>query len=149
MHRPPYILTHETGHVLANLSDEYTYTNPYPGFPTTEEPNTTQQTNRTLIKWNAWISPARPFPRRIPPATVSLGCLRAPTTTHQLVSPGSSIASCASWSPFLQRLQRSPGAGHLSAGAARGWLFPRQHELLGFHHASPGLQPVPAPTRHA
>ena len=50
----PGILSHETGHVLANLGDEYT--TPYPGFPNTEEPNTTQQTNRLLIKWGAWIS---------------------------------------------------------------------------------------------
>ena len=57
---PPGILTHETGHVLANLGDEYTI--PYPGFPDTEEPNTTQQTNRLLIKWKAWISPNTPVP---------------------------------------------------------------------------------------
>jgi hypothetical protein len=56
----PGILTHETGHVLANLGDEYT--TPYPGFPNTEEPNTTQQTNRLLVKWNAWISPSTPVP---------------------------------------------------------------------------------------
>ena len=58
----PYMLTHETGHVLANLSDEYTYTNAYAGAPTTEGANTTQQTNRALIKWNAWISPSTPVP---------------------------------------------------------------------------------------
>ena len=64
----PGILTHETGHVLANLGDEYT--DPYPGFPDTEEPNTTQQTNRTLIKWNAWISTNTPIPT---PTTVGDG----------------------------------------------------------------------------
>jgi IgA Peptidase M64 len=58
------ILTHETGHVLANLGDEYT--NAAPGFPDTEEPNTTQQTNRLLIKWNAWISPSTPVPTTPP-----------------------------------------------------------------------------------
>ena len=47
------ILTHETGHVLANLGDEYTTA--YPGFPNTEEPNTTQVTNFNSIKWKAWI----------------------------------------------------------------------------------------------
>ena len=56
----PGILTHETGHVLANLGDEYT--TPYPGYPDTEEPNTTQQTNRLLVKWNAWISTNTPIP---------------------------------------------------------------------------------------
>ena len=57
---PPGILSHETGHVLANLGDEYA--TPNPGFPDTEEPNTTRQTNRLLIKWNAWISPGTPVP---------------------------------------------------------------------------------------
>jgi hypothetical protein len=56
----PGLLSHETGHVLANLGDEYT--TPNPGFPNTEEPNTTQQTNRLLIKWKAWISPSTPVP---------------------------------------------------------------------------------------
>jgi hypothetical protein len=59
-YQSPEILTHETGHVLANLGDEYTNANP--GFPKTEEPNTTQQTNRLLIKWNAWISTNTPIP---------------------------------------------------------------------------------------
>lgn len=44
---------HESGHVLANLGDEYT--GEYPGFPDTEEPNTTMQTNLNLLKWKAWI----------------------------------------------------------------------------------------------
>jgi hypothetical protein len=59
---PPGMLTHETGHVLANLSDEYTYTNAYAGAPSTEGWNTTQQTNRTLIKWNVWVSTNTPIP---------------------------------------------------------------------------------------
>jgi hypothetical protein len=56
----PYILSHETGHVLANLGDEYT--NSYPGFPNTEEPNTTRETRRDFIKWKAWISTNTPIP---------------------------------------------------------------------------------------
>lgn len=54
------ILTHETGHVLGNLGDEYTY--PYPGFSDTEEPNTTRETRRDFIKWKAWISTNTPIP---------------------------------------------------------------------------------------
>jgi hypothetical protein len=55
------ILTHETGHVLGNLGDEYT--NAYPGFPDTEEPNTTQETRPDFIKWKAWINTNRtPIP---------------------------------------------------------------------------------------
>jgi hypothetical protein len=56
----PYILSHETGHVLANLGDEYT--NSYPGFPNTEEPNTSRETRREFIKWKAWISDSTPIP---------------------------------------------------------------------------------------
>jgi len=47
------ILSHESGHVLANLGDEYTV--PFPGFPDTEEPNTTRETRPDFIKWKAWI----------------------------------------------------------------------------------------------
>ena len=60
----PEILTHETGHVVANLGDEYEDANP--GFTGPEEPNTTQETNRAKIKWNAWISPSTPIPTTPP-----------------------------------------------------------------------------------
>ncbi|MBE0540175.1 MAG: hypothetical protein IH623_02210 [Verrucomicrobia bacterium] len=53
-------VVHETGHVLAGLGDEYTLA--YPGFPDTEEPNTTRETNRASIKWNAWIAAETPVP---------------------------------------------------------------------------------------
>jgi hypothetical protein len=53
-------LAHEAGHVLAGLGDEYTA--PYPGFPDVEEPNTTRETRRDRIKWNAWIEPETPLP---------------------------------------------------------------------------------------
>jgi hypothetical protein len=49
----PQILAHESGHVLANLGDEYTLS--FPGFPDTEEPNTTRETRPDFIKWKAWI----------------------------------------------------------------------------------------------
>lgn len=55
-----YILTHETGHVLAGLGDEYTTANP--GYPDTEEPNTTRETNRAAIKWTAWIAASTSVP---------------------------------------------------------------------------------------
>jgi hypothetical protein len=54
------IPVHEAGHVLANLGDEYT--TPNPGYPDIEEPNTTRETNRAAIKWNAWISTNTPVP---------------------------------------------------------------------------------------
>jgi IgA Peptidase M64 len=62
----PDILAHEIGHVMANLGDEYTNANP--GFPNTEEPNTTQETRTNYIKWKAWIAPSTPIPT---PATAS------------------------------------------------------------------------------
>jgi hypothetical protein len=52
-------LTHEVGHVLANLGDEYD--TPYP-YPDIEEPNTTRETNRALVKWKNWIAPETPVP---------------------------------------------------------------------------------------
>jgi hypothetical protein len=54
------IVIHETGHSFGLLGDEYG--DPYPGFPDTEEPNTTTQTDRDLIKWNAWINSSTPIP---------------------------------------------------------------------------------------
>lgn len=59
------IVPHETAHTLAGLGDEYE--SPYPGFPDVEEPNTTRETNRNLVKWRAWIDPATPIPT--PPDT--------------------------------------------------------------------------------
>jgi len=64
------ILTHETGHVLANLGDEYT--NAYPGFPDMEEPNTTRETRLGFIKWKNWISTNTPVPT---PATGDYGSI--------------------------------------------------------------------------
>lgn len=54
------IPVHEAGHVLAGLGDEYPYANP--GYPDIEEPNTTRETNRVAIKWNAWIATDTPVP---------------------------------------------------------------------------------------
>ena len=53
-------LSHEVGHVLAGLGDEYE--TPYPGFTDVEEPNTTRETRREFIKWKAWINPEIPVP---------------------------------------------------------------------------------------
>ena len=54
------IAIHELGHNYAGLGDEYS--DPYPGYPDIEEPNTTRQTNRAQIKWRAWIADATPVP---------------------------------------------------------------------------------------
>lgn len=54
------IAIHEVGHSFGGLGDEYD--SPYPGFPETEEPNTTKQTNRASIKWRNWIDPFTPIP---------------------------------------------------------------------------------------
>ena len=54
------LITHECGHTLANLGDEYPYD--WSGGDNTELANTTTQTNRNLIKWKAWISTNTPIP---------------------------------------------------------------------------------------
>jgi hypothetical protein len=53
------IVPHETGHVLANLGDEYDTAFSYPD---TEEPNTTRETRRDYVKWKAWIADTTPVP---------------------------------------------------------------------------------------
>ncbi|HEY5912599.1 MAG TPA: M64 family metallopeptidase [Verrucomicrobiae bacterium] len=64
------IATHELGHTYSGLGDEYDAA--YPGYPDTEEPNTTRQTNRTLIKWTTWILPSTPVPTPETPAYAAL-----------------------------------------------------------------------------
>ena len=54
--------------MLAGLGDEYTTANP--GYPDIEEPNTTRETNRTAIKWKAWIDASTPVPT--PPTNPNL-----------------------------------------------------------------------------
>jgi len=87
-----YILVHESGHTLGNLGDEYTTS--YPGYPDTEEPNTTTQTNILLIKWRAWIPNGTPIPT--PPTGTyqnTVGLFQgAHYHTHWLVSPHAEFA---------------------------------------------------------
>jgi len=56
------VIAHELGHSLADLGDEYS--EPFPGDPepVIEQPNTTQETRRELIKWKAWIEDSTPIP---------------------------------------------------------------------------------------
>jgi hypothetical protein len=47
------IVTHELfGHTFAHLGDEYA--DPYPGYPDTEEPNTTTNGDPATVKWAEW-----------------------------------------------------------------------------------------------
>ena len=149
--RSPEILTHETGHVLANLGDEYTNANP--GFPLPAPRSRTRRSKptRLLIKWNAWISTNTPIPT--PPTSdyssvVGLfqGAHYHPTNWYR---PELDCVMSHLYVPFCERLQRSPGAGDLPAGAAGGRLLARQHQSFRFDHPSPDLQPDPAPTGHA
>jgi hypothetical protein len=91
------ILTHETGHVLAGLGDEYTTANP--GYPDLEEPNTTRETNRAAIKWTAWIDPSTPVP--------------TPTTNPNLVGlfEGAHYHPTGWYRPKLNCLMRNFGSG--------------------------------------
>jgi hypothetical protein len=54
------IAIHEMGHSFARLGDEYS--SAYPGYPDTEESNTTRETRRTAIKWSRWILESTPVP---------------------------------------------------------------------------------------
>lgn len=54
------VAEHEIGHSFALLGDEYD--DAYPGYTPSEKPNVTKITNRSQIKWNAWIEPATPVP---------------------------------------------------------------------------------------
>lgn len=56
----PEIAVHEQGHTFAHLGDEYS--DAYPGFPDTEEPNTTRSNTRATVKWNKWIAATTPVP---------------------------------------------------------------------------------------
>ena len=54
------IAIHEMGHTYSGLGDEYD--SAFPGFPDIEEPNTTVQTDRNLLKWHDWVLPGTPVP---------------------------------------------------------------------------------------
>ncbi|NOZ86929.1 MAG: hypothetical protein GXP49_11820 [Deltaproteobacteria bacterium] len=58
------IAKHEFGHTLGKLTDEYE--DPYPGYPACgadcPEPNATTKTERSEIKWSAWIDQSTPLP---------------------------------------------------------------------------------------
>jgi hypothetical protein len=62
------IAIHEFGHSFHGLADEYE--SPYPGFPACSdisgsalcEPNVTNQTNASLVKWRSWFTPGLPIP---------------------------------------------------------------------------------------
>ena len=57
------LILHEVGHSFGLLADEYAGGGPSCN-PNIEpsEPNATRETNRALIKWNAWIDMATPIP---------------------------------------------------------------------------------------
>ena len=54
------IAVHEQGHSFARLGDEYS--DPFPGYPDVEEPNTTRETRRDFLKWRSWVESATPVP---------------------------------------------------------------------------------------
>lgn len=63
----PSIAQHEWAHTFAGLADEYE--TPYPGFPACSdtgfprcEPNVTNVTTRSMLKWSPWVDTATPIP---------------------------------------------------------------------------------------
>ena len=67
----PQIVVHETGHTFASLADEYTNANP--GYTNLVElANATAQTNRSQIRWGAWILSSTPVPTPEDPTNASV-----------------------------------------------------------------------------
>ena len=54
------VVIHELGHTIGKLGDEYD--DAFPGYPDTEEPNTTKTTTRASVKWHAWFRSSTPVP---------------------------------------------------------------------------------------
>ncbi|MBM3844879.1 MAG: hypothetical protein FJ405_01155 [Verrucomicrobia bacterium] len=54
------LAAHEMGHSFARLGDEYS--DPFPGYPDIEEPNTTREIRRELLKWRKWVLASTPIP---------------------------------------------------------------------------------------
>lgn len=60
------ITTHELGHTISGLADEYE--TPYPGYPACSstrdcsEPNATLRNTRSTLKWSHWVSQSTPIP---------------------------------------------------------------------------------------
>ena len=144
---PPGILSHETGHVLANLGDEYATA--YPGFPDTEEPNTTQATNRTQIKWEAWISPSTPIPT---PDFYGDGVVGLFQGAHYHETgwyrPQLNCAMRSSGVPFCAVCSEALVLAIYQKVRPVDAFSPAQHQSVGHDHPSPGLQFGPAPARH-
>lgn len=95
------IVTHELGHALAHLGDEYETPFPDDPEPVREEANTTQETRRDHIKWRAWIDPDTPIPTpsSVPGNTVGLfeGARYNSTGWYR---PQKTCRMRASWTPF-------------------------------------------------
>jgi hypothetical protein len=118
-------LIHESGHTLGNLGDEYT--TPYPGFPNTEEPNTTTQTDLSMIKWNAWIPIGTPIPT-------------PPTTTYQNtvgLFEGAHYHATGWYRPTLgsrmQSVQSSSGFGPINQEALVLAIYGKRDQLMPVH----------------
>jgi len=64
----PLIAIHEFGHSFHGLADEYE--TPYPGYPACSDisgnslcqPNVTNQSNASLVKWRSWFTPGQAIP---------------------------------------------------------------------------------------
>ncbi len=71
------VAVHEYAHTFHGLADEYT--SPYPGYPACDDvsggppcaANVTNQTTRSLIKWNSWLTPGIVIPT--PAGTAGIG----------------------------------------------------------------------------
>lgn len=123
------ILPHETGHVFANLGDEYTTENP--DYPETEEPNTTRETNRAALKWAAWIDATTPVPT-------------PPTSTYESVIglfEGAHYHATGWYRPALNCMMKSFGVGfcNVCSEAMVLSMYRRIRPLDGYNPAATNL----------
>ena len=110
--------------------------------PAGEEPNTTQQTNRALIKWSAWIPSGVPIPT-VPqgsyPGVIGLfeGAHYHPTNWYR---PKLDCLMRDLYVPFCEVCSEGNGAGALPGGASGGRVHAGEHERVGDERAGAVVQ---------
>ena len=123
------IATHEMGHTLFNLADEYEY---YAGCGSGEtghdtyagsepvEVNVTKNTSRATIKWASLVAASTPLP-----STTNADCTHCDTQSNPLLAgtvgafEGAKYYHCALYRPAFSCKMRSTGSGFCPVCSAR------------------------------
>jgi hypothetical protein len=139
------VTQHEHGHTFGRLADEYD--DAFPGYPPCSdvtlgfprcEPNVTDQTSRTLIKWQRWIAAAQPIPSIDPP----------PVETAAGLWEGARYLSTDKYRPGFACIMRVNGAPFCDVASEAialryyqgGWGTPTD----GIDNIEPGTENPPA-----